>query len=919
LVEKHKKLKTLLDVSDIHLYGSAEINSKGVNFSGLELVTHETKFKLGGNIDVKKGWNLKASGPVNLDNIGSIGPSKISGIGNLGIRVRGPGSRVFIDFDADLDHVHFVDLNLGKAKGLIVWDDKAEILNFKDIQGNKDGSRYTVAGRVMFDPVARTDLNFRVKKGDIQDMIDVFDVLVRDIWWFPQSLSGRVDGAFKMTGGTDLDEMVIIGELTGADWDYFGERFEKVKLDGGYDKGKYFLKNVVATRRRGRYLGGISFHEKTEKIDWRLKTEKMVLSDFNFISRLNVPLRGAIQIDSSGKTARGKIQSKTLFALNKVFVRGVQYPQSQMLVSSKKGLLKFSGFANGGQGKVDVTYDFNPNRKSRLALIAKKLDLSPLLLLLNSKMIQVPELLTYLSGGLELSFHAGKMEYGSGKLNIDEFMLSKPGIKFELVDPVKAKLSNGNFRLDGIRLRSPERETILTLRGRNANIEGSILGNLDLGILEFLVKSNEKSSGRANLDFTISGSIKDPKIAGQAVIRAGEMKIRNLESPLENINGVLQLSRGTLAVNDLRCRLAGGSVVMGGKIRFVPYAYPILNLSMLLQNNNLKIYPFKFIKLRGGLTVTGEKMPYQVEGKIQIIDGLIREKVLNQQRTQIRKSARYLPQERDFSDLDVPFFKLGIDVKSEKGILVKNDLFDAKIMANIRVINTIDVPRLLGTADVISGKMLFRDRNFEIRAARILFDTPTAINPKFNFSADTTVKNTKISLFASGRLENWKIEFSSDPSMPEPEIISLLAMGFRSEDLRKFRAGDQTLMQQQGGVSLLLDALDFNRGVKEKTGLDIRLEDSVDADTGASIFQPQNVGQSGAAPKIVIRRKIGEKFGISVGSTVGVGSNSEKEVNAEFNVIRGVSVIGVWNTFEGVNTKDRESYGVDIKLEKKFK
>jgi hypothetical protein len=82
----------------------------------------------------------------------------------------------------------------------------------------------------------------------------------------------------------------------------------------------------------------------------------------------------------------------------------------------------------------------------------------------------------------------------------------------------------------------------------------------------------------------------------------------------------------------------------------------------------------------------------------------------------------------------------------------------------------------------------------------------------------------------------------------------------------------------------------------------------------------------GAAPKIVLKKKLNKNVDISYGSTLGVGTSSRREVNAEVKVTPGLSVIGVWNSSESTtDSKDKQtsygqtSYGMDLKVQKRFK
>jgi hypothetical protein len=54
---------------------------------------------------------------------------------------------------------------------------------------------------------------------------------------------------------------------------------------------------------------------------------------------------------------------------------------------------------------------------------------------------------------------------------------------------------------------------------------------------------------------------------------------------------------------------------------------------------------------------------------------------------------------------------------------------------------------------------------------------------------------------------------------------------------------------------------------------------------------------------------------------VGIGTNNQREVNAELHLTPGFSLLGVWDNFETLDTesRNRNSYGLDIKLQKRFK
>jgi translocation and assembly module TamB len=218
--------------------------------------------------------------------------------------------------------------------------------------------------------------------------------------------------------------------------------------------------------------------------------------------------------------------------------------------------------------------------------------------------------------------------------------------------------------------------------------------------------------------------------------------------------------------------------------------------------------------------------------------------------------------------------------------------------------------------------MNFKDRIFQIQSASMDFDNPSSINPRLSMVASTEINQTRIQFFATGRLEDYKIELSSNPALPQNEILSLLALGVTSDDMNRLRRSDQGVSQSGNAASLVLNSLDFNRDIKKKTGFQLQIDDAVNNVVGNSIFQSgPTTAAVNSSPKIVIRRKLTNRLDVSMGATVGVGTASQREFNAEYQVSKGASVMGVWNSIEGVDAANslRSSFGLDLRLQKRFK
>jgi autotransporter translocation and assembly factor TamB len=917
-----RPMKAILDVKpDVRIEGAVRVDSSGVHVQpGTFLALPRTRFALGGKIDFEKGLDLTAEGGGDLADVGQIAENDIRGKAELLTHVHGPGSAVVIDFEGQIKDAYYLRLRLGDLqRGRITWDDDPSLLIFRGVEVRKGSTEYRVDGQMDLGKVERADLKVQIPSGQVQEFGDIFEELTSDLWWYPRQLSGPMHGRLTVGGGIDLSRLEVAADIAGSNWDYLGEKIASANLTGGYDRGRYHISSLRAVKRTGSLVGRISF-DADRRFDWDFRTEGMTAADIDHVARLDVPVRARFGLVSRGKGREGAIESSTSAAIGDVSVRGAPLPSSELTIRSQAGVLVAKGYALGGQATLDASYDFKPGGGSYLKAEARRLDYSPMLLLLNPRSMQDRALAGTLSGSADLTFRTGEFERATGKIELAEYVLARNGTRFQLMEPVSSRVDRGTFDLEGITVRGREGELKLDLRARDARLDGSLTGSLDVSLAEFFSSAIARASGVAEVNVGIGGTVKQPVFIGRAQLRSAQLKVESLESPFENITGTIDLRQNVIQARGIEADLASGRFSASGSITLFADRYPRLALSGSLSGNKVRVYPFQYAKVRGRINVHGDEIPYLVDGSLIVDSALSREKVLNQAQARGLKSARYMPSPTFRQEGDYPRFKLNLDVTADQGILVQNDLFDAELKGKLTLVNTLEAPRVLGTADVIQGKMTFKDRVFQIQSAHVEFDNPAVLNPRFNLTASTELAGTKVQIYSAGRIpDKYKIDLTSTPPLPESEILSLLALGLTSGEMKRLRAGDRGLFEQGEAASLVLHSLDFNRDVQDKTGLQIDLDEAVNTQTGQSIFRPRTDSESAASPKIVIRRQLGKKVDVSVGTTVGVGQNNQTEVNAEVKVTPGFSVIGVYDTLQGVDAREIKSYGVDFKLQRRFK
>ena len=921
---KSRALRHLLKIPSVKLNGSLAVNANGLQPKELKLGVGTTDLAVTGQFGFKTGFGLKASGNIDLKDFNTLSEVPIRGQGPFVFSIHGPGSNLLLDFDCDLKDTSYLRLGLGSLKGMLTYDDGADRLIFRDVNVTRDQTQFSVGGNIQLGNQDSIDLTATIRKGYIQEFASVFKELYKHISWFPHKLNGPFTGSVKVSGGLTLSQLEVFGDFKGTNWEYLGEKFKTMAIKGGYDKGTYYLQSLNTVKNSGRILGQVSYVENTENLTWDLRTEGLSLTDVDMIAKMEVPVRGRLNLQSNGSGRVGQITSVTQGSISDVSVRGQSLPSSNGSLKSAGGIATFKGNLLGNQGSFEGQYDFHPKGNSFVKGEYKHLDFSPILLVLNPKLVQDTSLAGFISGSVDLKFQSNEVEKATGRIDLNEYLLSKTGTKFNLVDPVSVKIDRGTFHIPSAQLRGHRGDTQLSLRGNSGNLSGALKGRLDLSFTEFVLPQIAQAGGAANLDFVIGGSIKEPSLSGRANLEDVTLRIPSIDSTFENMSGTVQLKQNVLQFQNIEASLGNGRIHAAGKVSLFVDRYPDILLTGSIGGSRLKIYPFQVVRVQGGLRIVGDEPPYQIEGAVTIDSGLIREKVMGGSQSRSLRTTRYTPPPPTTkSEGDTPLFKLNVKVLANQGISIKNDLFNSEMKGQITVVNTIDTPRLLGNASTIQGKMTFKDREFLIQSFNLEFDNPTVINPLFNLSANTSINNTKIQLFASGRIDKYKIELTSNPAMQESEILNLLALGLTADEMNKIKSSDRSALQQSEAASILLNSMDFNRDIHDKTGFQVQLDESVDSQAGASVSRPRTESETTtSSPKIVLKRQvIKDRLDVSVGSTVGVGTNTEKEVSAELKLPLGFSIQGVYDIIEGngVDTNNRTSYGADLKLQKRFK
>ena len=188
--------------------------------------------------------------------------------------------------------------------------------------------------------------------------------------------------------------------------------------------------------------------------------------------------------------------------------------------------------------------------------------------------------------------------------------------------------------------------------------------------------------------------------------------------------------------------------------------------------------------------------------------------------------------------------RLNVSVVTEEPIVLDNNLASAQITAQLVVLGTPSEPGLAGRLIIEEGgRLTLQEREYNVERGVITFTSDRRIEPNLDVLATTTASDFDVTLQISGIPGKTETVLTSNPPLPEPDILALLVTGKTLEQIRgqEFEvAQNQVLSYLTGRVGSSL-----GRSLQSATGLSrVRIEPNLiaaEANPGARLTVGQDI------------------------------------------------------------------------------
>lgn len=329
--------------------------------------------------------------------------------------------------------------------------------------------------------------------------------------------------------------------------------------------------------------------------------------------------------------------------------------------------------------------------------------------------------------------------------------------------------------------------------GLNVAVTGSAplaLGN------RFVADRGGQLSGTVNLDARVSGSIAAPQFGGTVSTSGSGYIDPELNLRLQNISGSATLAGDRMTVNTLSANLAtGGTVSVAGTIG-LSNGMPA-DLRVSLNGARYADGDLFVATLSGGLTLTGPITGSPLlkgdilvqEANITVPDGFGGSATLidvdhvrtpravqqTLQRARIDAAGAPVPQTRPSGVV------LDINVNAPNQLFIRGRGLDAEVGGSVRLTGPVNNIQPVGGFSLNRGRLA-------ILGQRVTFDSGTVtlvgdLDPQLNFVARTEGDGITVFVTVSGRASDIDVSFTSNPVLPQDEVLSRLIFNRAIGDL----------------------------------------------------------------------------------------------------------------------------------------
>jgi translocation and assembly module TamB len=661
----------------------------------------------------------------------------------------------------------------------------------------------------------------------------------------------------------------------------YGEPVERFNSDLRFADGAVELNSLQLSHYEARVTGDASFNPTTHAVHFNLIGKDFDLARVSQLKKSRVDIGGNVNFTAVGSGTAEEPVINAALTLRDLSFDGERAGDFMLDAVTRGSDLHVSGRSHFEQAELNVDGDIHlrGDWPATLNLRFSHLDADSLLRSYTHARVTGH---SAVAGTLTVHGPLRNPDELAVSANLTDLYADVEGIKVRNDGPVQLNITHESLRLEPFHLVGED--TDLTASGSmqlagERQLDVRAQGKVNLKLIETF-NPDFTSSGIVTVDVTFVGTAAKPSLQGRMQIANAGIAYVDLPSALSDVNGSLIFNQDRLQIETLTARVGGGTVSFGGYA--TSYNRQVnFDLDLHGQDVRLRYPPGVSSNTTADLHWVGSSTVSTLSGDITVNKLAI---------TPGFDFSAYVERAAQTSTLSqtnplLNRIKLDVHIVTAPELRMQTATVRLSGDADLRLRGTAAKPVVLGRADVIEGEIYFNGTKYRLERGDVTFTNPVTTRPVLDLQASTHVRDYDITVNLNGEPDKQlKVNWRSEPPLPEADIIALLALGRTQEESAQLQQSGQSQFGQDASNALLSEALNatVSNRVQRLFGVSrIKIDP-----------QGQNTETNAArGPQVTIEQQVANNLTLTYSTAV--SQASQQIIQVEYNLTRNVSIIGI--------------------------
>lgn len=721
---------------------------------------------------------------IDLSDFGAIAELPWAGVGAISGTVHSGRGHVSVDAQTTMRDFKLDGYSLGVVQGPLRYE--GDTLSFPSIVAQKGQTQYFGDVALDFLPGGlHTRATIQLPDGRVEDLVD----LLADLSPTLQNLQdGALTGRVSALAAVDspVSELGGVFALQVHDVEYLDRRLGAADVVVRFDRGEALVLEPCEFHGPLGRFGAQGRWNFSGPLAYELSFDEGSLSEL-------IDPKGVDQTPVAGVfTSRAKVSGDTDTVLVDGWLTSPEVRWSGAALGPSKlearlvgrDFTVFGTVFPGLQGTVSLRAKHDWPYQANFAVELD--DLAPFL------PASAHGITAKTKGTVVASGPMRQWRQSTAVAKLDSLSLARGEVTAANVAPVELAYVGGGYEVRSLSMKGATTEFAAEGRWGPTTVDLRSRGSVDLRLLSSFLPSVERTQGRLDFVAAFSGLEKAPALAGSAEAHDVRFGVKGQDFQVKSLTGRADFSESRVMIQDVQGFLNDGRVRLRGDVRLDRLALKSAEVQLDLEDVTTQVIPDVPATFSGALLATTRNASqWQLQGGLELQK--LRYTLPLQLDSLIARARTGLPTDEKPEE----WLRLDVDLTAGNDVRIENNLARMRLGGKLRLTGTNVKPVLTGVIEAGEGaQAFFRGNTFTMTRGLVQFNGQSS--PTFDLSAQAQVREYLVSVKAFGRLDDPnKPSLSSEPPLPDTDLLSLLTLGVTSRER----------LSRESGVGVAAEAL----------------------------------------------------------------------------------------------------------------